>query len=91
MQTLRIKTCLLLPGQLGDEIPYTAQVSTIGGLLRYLSTRIDFQLLEGEQAVIKELDVSVNGRDLAFCPGGLAMPLSPDDSVAIHFIPIGGG
>jgi len=91
MQTLRIKTCLLLPETLGDEIPYTSETSTVGGLLRFLSTRIDFELLEGADTVIKELDVSVNGKDLSFCPGGLATPLAPDDRIAIHFVPMGGG
>lgn len=91
MQTIKIQTCLLLPEQLGDEIPYTPEVSTVRGLLRYLSGRIEFQLLEGEDSVIRELDVSVNGKDLSFCPSGLATRLRPNDSVAIHFIPMGGG
>lgn len=91
MQTLRVETCLLLPEHLAEEVPYTPDVATVGGLLHYLSRRIDFALLDGEGAVIRELDVTVNGRDLAFCPAGLATPLQPDDRVSIHFIPLGGG
>lgn len=91
MQTIRVRTCLLIPEQKGEEIPYTPSVSTVGGLLRHLSEQIDFELVNDKGDVFKDLAVAVNGKDLCFCPSGLATPLQPDDRVGIYFIPIGGG
>lgn len=91
MQTILLKTCLLIPGQRGGEIAYTPETSTIGGLLRHLGRRIDFELVDRDGAVFKELEVSINGKPLCFYPSGLDTALAAEDRVAIYFVALGGG
>lgn len=90
MQTIRLKTCLLIPDQRG-EIAYAAETSTIGGLLRHLGRRIDFELVDRDGAVFKELEVLINGKPLCFYPSGLDTALAAEDRVAIYFVALGGG
>lgn len=91
METLRVKTCLLIPDRRGGEIAYTPEVSTVGGLLRHLGGRIDFELVDRDGTVFKDLEVSINGKDLSFYPTGLETRLRPEDAVSIYFVAIGGG
>ena len=89
--TLKVKTCLLIPHQRGNEIPFGPEVSTVGGLLRHIGRRIGFDLVEGDGTLFKDLEVSINGKDLCFYPAGLETPLTPEDRVAIYLVAIGGG
>lgn len=91
METLHVKTCLLIPDRRDGEIPYTPEVSTIGGLLRHLGERIDFELVDFDGTVFKDLEVSINGKDLCFYPAGLETQLRPEDRVSVYFVAIGGG
>jgi hypothetical protein len=89
--TVRVKTCLLVPDHHGEEIPLGPGMDTVGALLRYLGERSQFELVDGAGNVVKDIDVSINDKDLNFCPAGLATPLRPDDRISIYLVPVGGG
>lgn len=91
MNSIRVSTCLLVPDNHGEELPLTPELTTVGALLRYLGRRADFELVDREGNLVKDIDVKLNDRDLNFCPAGVATPLRPDDRISIHLLPIGGG
>ncbi|HJP21057.1 MAG TPA: hypothetical protein QF861_05785 [Alphaproteobacteria bacterium] len=90
MTTIRLNTCLVIPGHGGRDFELPPDTETIADLLRTIGRQIDFDLLEGAE-LADQVEVLVNGKGGLFCAQGLATPLAPDDDVEIHFIPLGGG
>ena len=91
MGCVRVRTCLLVPGQRGEEIALEPGLETIGGLLCHLGARAEFELVDAAGDVVRDIEVSINDKDLNFCPAGLATPLRPDDRISIYLVPVGGG
>jgi hypothetical protein len=88
--TIRLSTCLVIPGHGGGDFELPPGSETIADLLGVIGRQIEFDLLEGTE-LADQVEVSINGKGVLFCAQGLATPLAADDDVEVHFIPLGGG
>ena len=91
MQTLRLRTCLAVPGHTGGSITYGPDVDTIGKLLRFLGDSTGSDLTAPDGTIVTDLDVRVNGKDPCFFPQGLETPIGPEDDIEVYLRPLGGG
>lgn len=69
-----------------------SNVTTIGELLIYIGRIIGFPLVDSEGRDIQPyIEIVVNSKDISFLPRGLDTELRDGDSVAVQFLPLGGG
>ena len=62
------------------ELP--PSLNTIGDLLRHLGQEIGFVFIDAEGLTLrKDVEVLINGKDIAFLPSGLKTILNQGDSV----------
>ena len=75
----------------GDyEIP--SGVKTVGDLLKYLGETTDFLFTDAEGGRLRpDIELTLNGKDMAFFPKGLQTPFKEGDSLDISLTPLGGG
>ena len=67
-------------------------VATIGDLLGYIGTRIDFTLVDaGHETLRPDVEVLINCKDVSFYPDGLQTVLKDGDMVDVALMPLGGG
>jgi hypothetical protein len=78
------------PGSGDFSLP--VEVKTISDLLRYISRRIGFDLIDPDSGELEiDLEITINGKEPWFFPTGLNTPLNHGDSVLVSLIPLGGG
>ena len=67
-------------------------VTDIGDLLEYISSRIEFKLVDADREKLRpDVEVLVNGRDISFYPKGLKTCLRNEDLIDVALMPLGGG
>lgn len=75
-----------------EEFSLPKEVKTISDLLRFISQKIGFDLIDPESGELEmDLELTINGKELWFFPTGLDTPLNNGDSVLVSLIPLGGG
>ena len=67
-------------------------VTTIGALLGYIGSQIDFTLVDADQEKLRpDVEVLINGKDVSFYPKGLKTSLGDGDLIDVALMPLGGG
>jgi hypothetical protein len=67
-------------------------VNTIGDLLRHVGEKMNFPFIAADADDLRrDIEVSINGKDVWFYPDALNTPLKDGDSVEVNLVPLGGG
>jgi hypothetical protein len=75
----------------GDyEIP--DRVKTVADLLEHVGTLTEFLFTNADGTRLRpDIELTLNGKDIAFFPKGLQTHLKEDDGLDINLTPLGGG
>jgi hypothetical protein len=67
-------------------------ITTIGDLLRHVGEQTNFPFIApNADDLRRDIEVSINGKDVWFYPNALNTPLKNGDSVEVNLVPLGGG
>ena len=67
-------------------------ITTIGDLLRHVGEQMNFPLVAANADDLRrDIEVSINGKEVWFYPSALNTPLKEGDSVEVNVVPLGGG
>jgi len=67
-------------------------IITIGDLLRHVGKQMNFPFMAANAGDLRrDIEVSINGKEVWFYPRALNTPLKEGDSVEINLVPLGGG
>ncbi|MGD8227953.1 MAG: MoaD/ThiS family protein [Desulfobacteraceae bacterium] len=67
-------------------------ISTIGDLLRHVGEQMNFPFIAADADDLRrDIEVSINGKDVCFYPDTLNTSLKDGDSVEVNLVPLGGG
>lgn len=67
-------------------------ITTIGDLLRHVGEQMNFPFIAANADDLRrDIEVSINGKDVWFYPNALNTPLKDGDSVEVNLVPLGGG
>ncbi|UCB48700.1 MAG: MoaD/ThiS family protein [Deltaproteobacteria bacterium] len=67
-------------------------ITTIGDLLRHVGEQMNFPFIAADAHDLRrDIEVSINGKDVWFYPDTLKTPLNDGDSVEVNLVPLGGG
>ena len=67
-------------------------VNTVADLLKHLGDRTDFLFTNAEGTKLRpDIELTLNGKDVAFFPKGFQTPLKKGDALDISLTPLGGG
>jgi hypothetical protein len=69
-----------------------SSVSSMEDLLQFIGEKVGFTFLDAATRKLRpDIDILVNGKEIAFYPEGLKRPIRDRDSIEITLIPLGGG
>jgi len=87
-----MKSNLSLHRPQGPEMVLPSSVSSMEDLLHLLGKKIGFVFLDAATSKLRpDIDILVNGKEIAFYPEGLKRPIRDRDTIEITLIPLGGG
>ena len=87
-----LKKNIQIPGLEAETATLPDYVNTIRDLLHYIGGKIHFDFLDLESGDLRDyFEITVNGQDVWFYPGGLDARLANHDSVKIQIVGLGGG
>ena len=67
-------------------------IATIGDLLRHVGEQMNFPFIAANADDLRrDVEVSINGKDVWFYPNALNTRLKDGDSVEVNLVPLGGG
>ena len=67
-------------------------IFTIGDLLRHVGEQMNFPFIAADADDLRrDIEVSINGKDVWFYPDALKTSLKDGDSVEVNLVPLGGG
>ena len=67
-------------------------VTTIGDLLRHVGKQMNFPFITANADDLRrDIEVSINGKEVWFYPNALNTRLRDGDSVEVNLVPLGGG
>jgi len=67
-------------------------ITTIGDLLRHVGEQMNFPFIAANADDLRrDIEVSINGKDVWFYPSALNTRLKDGDSVEVNLVPLGGG
>jgi len=89
--SIRLKTSLLVPHLHEGCYSLPTAVVTVADLLGTVGRQANVRLIGEDGELDRHFDVRLNGKRIDFHPARLATQLSPNDSLVIALIPIGGG
>ncbi|MGD8984909.1 MAG: MoaD/ThiS family protein [Desulfobacteraceae bacterium] len=67
-------------------------ITSIGDLLRHVGEQMNFPFIAANADDLRrDVEVSINGKDVWFYPNALNTRLKDGDSVEVNLVPLGGG
>jgi hypothetical protein len=67
-------------------------ITSIGDLLRHVGEQTNFPFIAANADDLRrDVEVSINGKDVWFYPNALNTRLKDGDSVEVNLVPLGGG
>ena len=89
---IKLVTNFSFQGSKSGEMVLPENAATMEDLLGYIGEQIDFSFMAADGITLRRnLEVTINGKDLWFYPAGLKPPLKAGDAVDVSLTPLGGG
>ena len=91
-----VKIALISNFSLGISDPENfllpTDITTIADLLRHVGEQMNFPFIAAnDDDLRRDIEVSINGKDVWFYPDTLNTRLKDGDSVEVNLVPLGGG
>lgn len=91
-RTIQLKTNFSLRSRSTGEMELPPSIDTVADLLRHIGKEIGFVFIDAQGMTLRrDVEVLINGKDIAFLPSGLKTTLKQGDSVDVALMTLGGG